>query len=60
MCSLGTDQRDWSWSDPVVGRKKQNVNIYNPNPLLLPDFQGEDSWLAQSAARSLTKLRDRS
>ena len=24
----------------------------------LPNFKGEDSWLAQSAARSLTKLRD--
>lgn len=26
----------------------------------LPGFHGEDSWLAQSAARSLTKFRDRS
>lgn len=33
--------------------------MYSTNPLLLPDFQVEDSWLTQSAARSLTKLRDR-
>lgn len=51
MCSLGTHQRDWNWSDSVVMRRKNKIQI--------PCCSLTSRWRILGLVRSLTKLRDR-